>query len=188
MKIHDENCTRCTKTVGEKECFESVEEMMQYHKEQRRWFVAKWEDYIYYPLYRLVVYGLWDKIRPGKIKHYYQRAVRGHSYMDSWDITHWMLTGLIPMLRNLRYNRQGTPLNFYLKKDGVDKDQNPTKNASIEAEKRFNAVLDEILYGLKCAQRYYGIDFKDKREAKKLKKGAERSFHLMGKHFADFWD
>ena len=152
--------------------------------------VALWEDYIYYPIYRGIIWKVWDKIRPGKIKHYYQRAKTGHSYMDAWSIDYYLVDNLIPMLNELKKNKHGVATTFFRKKDGVDKNGNPTDEAFRLAEQRFDNVLNEILYGLKCAKKIHEVDYnyKDKDEGKKLKKSAERSFQLIGKHLFSLWD
>tara|TARA_Y100000034_G_scaffold95041_1_gene115301 strand:- start:82 stop:558 length:477 start_codon:yes stop_codon:yes gene_type:complete len=152
--------------------------------------VALWEDYIYYPIYRGIRWKVWDKIRPGKIKHYYQRAKTGHSYMDAWSIDYYLVDNLIPMLNELKKNKHSVATTFFRKKDGVDKNGNPTDEAFRLAEQRFDNVLNEILYGLKCAKKIHEVDYnyKDKDEGKKLKKSAERSFQLIGKHLFSLWD
>ena len=152
--------------------------------------VALWEDYIYYPIYRGIIWKVWDKIRPGKIKHYYQRAKTGHSYMDAWSIDYYLVDNLIPMLNELKKNKHSVATTFFRKKDGVDKNGNPTDEAFRLAEQRFDNVLNEILYGLKCAKKIHEVDYnyKDKDEGKKLKKSAERSFQLIGKHLFSLWD
>jgi hypothetical protein len=190
MKIHDENCDGCVSTVGEKECFSDITEMMEYKNSQRNWFVAKWEDYIYYPIYRGIRWKVWECIRPGKIKHYYQRAKNGYSYMDLWSVDYYLVDNLIPMLNDFKKNKRSVSMTFFRKKDGVDKDGNPTDEAYRLAEQRFDNMINEILYGLKCAKKIHEVDYdiQKKDEVKKLMKSAERSFQLIGKHLFSLWD
>ncbi len=190
MKIHDENCEGCVSTVGEDVCFSDIKEMMEYHKSQRNWFVAKWEDYIYYPIYNFVRWKFWDKVRPGKIKHYYQRAQQGYSYMDNWSIDLHLVEILIPMFENLKINHISVPMSYYTEEDGVDKDGNPIEEADIKAEQRKQNIYNEIIYGLKCAKLIQSgeYDFQKDSEYKRLNKSVKRSFELMGEHFFTFWD
>jgi len=190
MKAHTEECEGCVSTIGEDICFDNIGEMMEYHKAQRNWFVAKWEDYIYYPVYHFVRWKFWERVRPGKLKHYYQRARYGHSYMDAWGVDYFLVDNLIPLLTKLKENHISVSTTFFRKKDGVDENGNPTDEAWKLAEQRFNNLLNEIIYGLKCAKRVHDVDYdiKEPGEAKRLMKSAERSFQLIGKHLFTLWD
>jgi ketol-acid reductoisomerase len=77
---------------------------------------------------------------------------------------------------------------MFRQKDGVDKDGNPTDEATVLAEQRWENVLNEITYGLKCAKKIQDYDYEDKELAKKLKKSSQRSFELIGKHLFNLWD
>jgi hypothetical protein len=76
---------------------------------------------------------------------------------------------------------------MFRKKDGVDKDGNSTDEAHRLAEQRWDNVLREIIYGLKCAKTIQDYDYKDV-EVKKLTKSSKRSFELIGKHLFNLWD
>ena len=190
MKKHDENCEGCVSTVGEDVCFSDFEEMMEYHNSQRNWFVVKWEDYIYYPIYRCIVWKVWDKIRPGKIKHYYQRAKQGYSYMDCWSIDHHLVEILIPMFENMKREHSSISMAFYDKADGVDEDGNPTEEAGVKAEQRMKNVYSEIIYGLKCAKLIHDSDYDYEKEGEyeRLNQSVKRSFELIGEYFFSLWD
>ena len=69
-----------------------------------------------------------------------------------------------------------------------DEDGNPTDEASVLAEQRWENVLGEIIYGLKCAKTIQNYDYEDKEEVKKLTKSSQRSFELIGKHLFNLWD
>ena len=81
-------------------------------------------------------------------------------------------------------------MNFYRKKDGVDKHGNPTDGAQVLADKRYDEVLDKIIYGLKCARALQELDYdyKDKNKTKLLNKRVEKTFTLIGKHLFTLWD
>jgi len=127
---------------------------------------------------------------PSRTKFFIQRGRRGWSDQDAWSIDYWLVDNLIPMLKRIRYDRTGTPMNFYRKKDGVDKDGNPTDRASRLAEQRWDEVLDKIIYGLKCAKALQELDYdyKDKNKTKLLNKRVEKTFTLIGKHLFTLWD
>jgi hypothetical protein len=81
-------------------------------------------------------------------------------------------------------------MEFFRKKDGVDQDGNPTDEATILADKRYDEALDKMIYGLKCAKAINDLDF-DHNNAKKTKqmmKSVEKSFQLIGKHLFSLWD
>jgi hypothetical protein len=186
MKIHDENCTNCCKTEGEKKCFDGIVEMLEYHKSQRRWYEVAW-DFVYYPCWTA-----FDKVRyfPGTLKHYYQRAKQGYSYQDTWGIDYHLVTILIPMFESLKKDHVGVSMAFYDEKDGVDEDGNPTDEASEKAEQRMQNVYGEIIYGLKCAKLIHDADYDYKKdgEYEKLNSSVKRSFELIGEYFFSLWD
>ena len=142
------------------------------------------------PLYRFFVWTIWDNIRPETWKHWYQRARYGHSYQDNWSIDYFLIENLIPMLKKIRYDRMGTPMNFFRKKDGVDEAGSPTDKAQDLADKRYDEVLDKIIYGLKCAKTINDgdYDYKDNKRTKQKMKSVEKSFQLIGKHLFSLWD
>jgi hypothetical protein len=94
------------------------------------------------------------------------------------------------MLERLKNNKHGTPMSMFRKKDGVDKDGNSTDEAHRLAEQRWDNVLNEIIYGLKCAKKIEDsdYDYEDKELTKRLTKSSQRSFELIGKHLFSLWD
>lgn len=173
-----------------KEWFSDLKEMFEYYNSQRNKIVALWEDYIYYPVYRFVRWKVWDKIRPGALKHYYQRARRGYSYQDSWAVDYHLVEILIPMLENMKREHVGISMVFYDEKDGVDEDGNPTEYADEKAEERMQNVYEEIIYGLRCAKLIHDIDYDYEKEGEyeRLNQSVKRSFELIGEYFFSLWD
>jgi len=150
-----------------------------------------YKEKIYYPLYRFFVWKVWDKIRPGTLKHHYQRIKRGYSDKDVWSLDYWLVQTLTPALEDLRRDKSGVPVAFFRKKDGIDELGNPTEDAHEKAEKRWNDALDEIIYGLRCA-RYlaendYWLTDDEKGREKDMRKSAERAFTLIGKNLPNLW-
>jgi hypothetical protein len=65
-----------------------------------------------------------------------------------------------------------------------------TDEADVLAEERWDNVLSEIIYGLKCAKKIHNSDYDYEEEelTKRLIKSAKRSFELIGKHLFSLWD
>ena len=127
---------------------------------------------------------------PSRIKFFVQRGHRGWSDQDAWAIDYWMVDNLIPMIKRLKNDSNGTPMSMFRKKDGVDKDGNPTDRASRLAEQRWDDMLGEIIYGLKCTKALQELDYdyNDKNKTKLLNKRVEKTFTLIGKHLFTLWD
>jgi len=164
------------------ETFELTEDVFaRWDKENEKWY----NKYFVRPLQRFIQT---IKDFPSEAKWFYQRGSRGWSDRSVWSIDTWLVDNLIPMLERLKNNKMGTPMSMFKKKDGVDKDGNPTDEASVLAEQRWENVLGEIIYGLKCAKTIQNYDYEDKEEVKKLTKSSQRSFELIGKHLFNLWD
>ena len=165
----------------EHETFELTEEVFaRWDKENAKWY----NKYFAIPFQRFIQA---IKDFPSEVKWFYQRGSRGWSDRSAWSIDTWLVDNLIPMLERLKNNKHGTPASMFRKKDGVDKDGNSTDEAHRLAEQRWDNVLREIIYGLKCAKTIQDYDYKDV-EVKKLTKSSKRSFELIGKHLFNLWD
>jgi hypothetical protein len=165
----------------EHETFELTEEVFaRWDKENAKWY----NKYFAIPFQRFIQA---IKDFPSEVKWFYQRGSRGWSDRSAWSIDTWLVDNLIPMLERLKNNKHGTPSSMFRKKDGVDKDGNSTDEAHRLAEQRWDNVLREIIYGLKCAKTIQDYDYKDV-EVKKLTKSSKRSFELIGKHLFNLWD
>ena len=153
-----------------------------------RWDVenAKWYNKYFSIPFQRFIQAIEDF--PSEAKWFYQRGSRGWSDRSAWSIDTWLVDNLIPMLERLKNNKQGTPSTMFRQKDGVDKDGNPTDEATVLAEQRWENVLTEITYGLKCAKTIQNYDYEDKEDVKKLTKSSQRSFELIGKHLFNLWD
>ena len=168
----------------EHETFELTEDVFaRWDKENEKWY----NKYFVIPFHTFI-YAIGEF--PSKVKWFYQRGSRGWSDRSAWSIDSWLVDNLIPMLERLERDKHGTPLSMFRKKDGVDKDGNSTDEANILAEQRWNNVLREIIYGLKCAKKIQDLDYdyEDKELTKRLTKSSQRSFELIGKHLFNLWD
>ena len=166
----------------EHETFELTEDVFaRWDEEDAKWY----NKYFVIPFQRFIQ-AIEDF--PSEAKWFYQRGSRGWSDRSAWSIDTWLVDNLIPMLERLKNNKQGTPSTMFRQKDGVDKDGNPTDEADRLAEQRWENVLSEITYGLKCAKTIQNYDYEDKEDVKKLTKSSQRSFELIGKHLFNLWD
>ena len=153
-----------------------------------RWDVenAKWYNKYFVIPFRSFIYDIMEF--PSEVKWFYQRGSRGWSDRSVWSIDSWLVDNLIPMLERLKNNKHGTPSSMFRKKDGVSKNGISTDEADRLAEQRWENVLSEIIYGLKCAKTIQNYDYEDKEDVKKLTKSSQRSFELIGKHLFSLWD
>ena len=155
--------------------------------------MTKFEEFFYYPVRNFFRWKVWEPISPSMLKHYYQRARYGHSYKDTWDVDHWLIENLIPMIKILRDRNEGIPVSFIKEEDGVGDDGNPTDHAIDLAGIRWRNTLGEIIYGLKCARfiksdGWGTLEPLGKRRNKKMTKSVKRSFNLIGEHLFSLWD
>ena len=168
----------------EHETFELTEDVFaRWKKENTKWY----NKYFVIPFHTFI-YTI--KNFPSEVKWFYQRGSRGWSDRSAWSIDIWMVDNLIPMLERLKNDNHGTPMSMFKKKDGVDKDGNSTDEAHRLAEQRWDNVLNEIIYGLKCAKKIQDLDYdyEDKELGIRLTKSSKRSFELIGKHLFSLWD
>ena len=155
--------------------------------------MTKFEEFFYYPVRNFFRWKVWEPISPSMLKHYYQRARYGHSYKDTWDVDHWLIENLIPMIKILRDRNEGIPTTFIKEEDGIGDDGNPTDHAIDLAGIRWRNTLGEIIYGLKCARfiksdGWGTLEPLGKRRNKKMTKSVKRSFNLIGEHLFSLWD
>ena len=155
--------------------------------------MSKFEEFFYYPVRNFFRWKVWEPISPPMLKHYYQRARFGHSHRDTWDVDHWLIENLIPMIKRIRDSNEGIPVTFIKEEDGVETDGNPTDHAVDLAGQRWRNTLGEILYGLKCARfikddEWGTLEPLGKRRNKKMTKSVEKSFNLIGQHLFSLWD
>ena len=168
----------------EHETFELTEDVFaRWDKENAKWY----NKYFAIPFQRFIQA---IKDFPSEVKWFYQRGSRGWSDRSAWSIDTWLVDNLIPMLERLKRDKRGTPLSMFRKKDGVSKNGISTDEADRLAAQRWDNVLREIIYGLKCAKKIEDsdYDYEDKELTKRLTKSSQRSFELIGKHLFSLWD
>jgi hypothetical protein len=166
------------------ETFELAEDVFaRWDKEDAKWY----NKYFVIP-FQTFIHAIKDF--PSKVKWFYQRGSRGWSDRSAWSIDTWLVDNLTPMLERLKRDKHSTPASMYRKKDGVCKDGNPTDDAHRLAEQRWVNILDEILYGLRCAKKIQDLDYNydDEELTKRLYKSSKHSFELIGKHLFSLWN
>ena len=68
------------------------------------------------------IYRIFYKIKefPSHIKHVYQRAKKGYSYIDVWNIYSWFMEIMPKMLADYKKNLHGCPSQFTNNEDGTE--------------------------------------------------------------------
>ena len=171
----------------EHKTFERTEDMFAaWDKENEKWY----NKYFVIP-FHTSIYAIMEF--PSKVKWFYQRGSRGWSDRSAWSIDTWLVNNLIPMLERLKRDKHGTPTSMFRMKGGESYKFYygiSTDEADVLAAQRWNNVLSEIIYGLKCAKKLQDMDYnyKDKKLTKRLTKSYQRSFELIGKHLFSLWD
>lgn len=148
--------------------------MKENNTEYEDWYQddkSVWQK-VYYSLERFFVWIVWEPIRPGTLKHYYQRIRRGYSDRDACNLNYWLVQTLTPAIENIKRYRYGA-------------------SAFSSEKNEFNEALDEIIYGLRCARHlvendYWLTDDEEGRE-ENMRKSAERSFVLIARHLSKLW-
>tara|TARA_Y100000310_G_scaffold6122_1_gene6978 strand:+ start:327 stop:851 length:525 start_codon:yes stop_codon:yes gene_type:complete len=166
--------------VNWEEEIEDAEDMLSEEFWKEQWYVK----YITWPIgtaYR------WLRELPYRVKYYRQRGQRCWSDQDAWAIDYWLVEGLIPMLERLKREKLGIPSSMI--KESI-REAGDESGVDILAEQRWDNILGEIIYGLKCAKKLQDMDYdyEDKKLTKRLTKSAQKSFTLIGKHLFNLWD
>ncbi len=136
---------------------------------------------LYYRIKNFFLYGFDD------LRGRWQRFMRGWSYGDVWDMDHWFMRNIKPMLIHLRDRGIGIPMELY------------KQDAENERED-WEAVLTEMINCLdlmgednvrKSLNLWYGKhlthdDYKLISDTMETNKN--RFFELFSKYFYDLWD
>lgn len=120
-------------------------------------------------IYWTIKYRLLDlKYKLRWPKCWYQRAKNGYSYMDVWNLFHYMSNIMIPALEDLKVNGHGFPA-----------------NQTIE---EWNSNLDIMIEGFKAALRISDCDWDSPEELDKLEKIHKTGMRVFGENFLGLWD
>jgi len=128
-----------------------------------------------------------------EVKWFVQRGHRGYADIDCCDIDYYIAGVITKMLKELKENQTGIPLWQEHESEEM-------------ATKRWNEILDSIIYTFKCAEKIAGGDSfyteeKDRKEYEELSKATtidlmtkeECERYRLGwkyfqKHFFSLWD
>lgn len=164
-------------------------------------------DLIYIPIYTVLYWSIWEHIKPGKLKHYYQRAKYGYSDQDCWSID-WHLADIIPkMIAQLRRNLHGCPNDIADKWAKEDKDDENMTYAMKDWDTKLAKIQKafELEYEIINHTLYDCPDNKSKAKMKTLmankpyfegcrimtqkeKQLRDKGWKLFRLHFYNLWD
>ena len=88
-----------------------------------------------------------------EIKYFIQRGIRGWSNRDSWSIDWYLTSILVPILKKLKENKHGHPMQVYPKDCKLDKYGNPIKEEEKKAIQRWNYILNIIIKTFETTQK-----------------------------------
>jgi hypothetical protein len=89
-----------------------------------------------------MLYRIFHRIKeiPGDIKHIYQRATKGYSYRDAWDVDIWFMRIIPKILTDLKHDLRGCPSIF-------TNDENGKEFQSVEdGVKDWKNILDRMIF------------------------------------------
>jgi hypothetical protein len=88
------------------------------------------------------LYSFISSIRefPRTLKHWRQRAKRGYSYQDLWNIDYWFMETMPRMLQDFKKNLHGCPSEFTTREDGTE-----YQNVD-QGMKDWEAVIDRMIF------------------------------------------
>lgn len=130
--------------------YKDTEEMMDSRKDREAWLEDKMTTFWYRYIKRAWEYP--GNVRR-KIKWFFQRGKRGWADYDVWDVHYYLGTIIPDMLKWLRKNKHGIPMQAFRPSDPTNKYGGHTKRASDLAEKRWNKELDKMIYTFEVAKR-----------------------------------
>ena len=145
----------------------TVDELIAQKNINSPWYERAWY-FVYYPVYRLFYWGIWDNIKPSNFKHWYQRARYGYSYRDCWSVDGHLADIIPKMINQLKGNLHGVP--------GDIADKYVTENEHdiemIQATAEWESILDKIANAFKLEHAILDstlYDCKNKKEENKIK-------------------
>lgn len=113
-----------------------------------------WYTDVYYAIYRFFKFGNWypsDIYR--RVKWFVQRGRRGYSDRDVWSWSTHMNRMMPQILRNLRENKHGVPIEFCIDHDVFSPNYGNELNDFNGSIDRWNACLDKMIAGFEAGVR-----------------------------------
>lgn len=160
-------------------------------KNFRNWFNNKFpKGYADYAAYYVLTHP-WEILRYWKrqTKFAWQRVFRGWDDRAVWSLNYHLAEIIPPILKKLKEDKVGIPMFCF---EGIE--ETTFENGSIGytdenmeiAEKRWNAILDEMITGF---ERYNTLsDVSSYEEEREEYKKVERALELLKLHFESLWD
>lgn len=174
---------------------DEVFESMEYRKETT--FENLYLD-IYYWFCRNFDF-IWNPyILMGYIKRAYQRCTRGWSDRDCWSLDYTAAKFVLPRLIRLKEMKHGVPNSMFEPLPEGEYNYNAEQMAA--AEKKWNAVLDEIIFAMDYIANFREHDYypkktwpektkiEDYKELRVVEERVQKGLELMGRHFLSLWD
>lgn len=119
-----------------------------------------WYTKVYYAISRFFRYTL---PTPGGIyrqfKWMVQRVRRGWSDRDCWNYSSHLLKTLPGVLRSLKENQYGVPIEFCIDLDVFSPTYGEELDNVDKAGDRWKAVLEKMIVGFEAGHRYEGMDY-----------------------------
>jgi len=122
-----------------------------------------------------------------QIKWFIQRGRRGYADCDVWDFDAYLISIIVPALKELKKDKMGCPMEFYDEK---------MKNDECH---KWDEMIEEIIQGFEAIEALDCRSFKwfkkdhvyrkefDKERLDVLTKKYEKGMQLFAKHFMSIW-
>jgi hypothetical protein len=89
---------------------------------------------------------------------FWQRATRGWADCDTWSLDYYLNSWMPDALRHLKKHKHGVPMAvFPTEPEFIDKDGNPTEEATHIAEEEWNKIIDKMIAGFEANARMDGL-------------------------------
>jgi len=128
---------------------------------------------------------------PFAIRHVrwaWQRVFRGWDDRVIWSID-FHLADMIPVwMRELKKDKQGTPMMMFDEADLQDPNGNISDEASKKAREKFEAILEKIAVGFEAYAKMEDIMVTSDPQYKLEEEKLNEAFDLLKEHFGSLWD
>lgn len=92
-----------------------------------------------------------------KFVYAYQRLTRGWDDRAVWSID-WWLDGMMPaMLRQLKRDKHGTPMDMFEPEDFEEDGYTITDEGHVRADARWDAIMDKMIAAFEASRRIHGV-------------------------------
>lgn len=122
---------------------------------------------------------------PFNIKYFAQRAVRGYSSADLWDLDSYLQDVIVNSLKEFRIKKIGVPCCLYDYKGKLVKsyDVNNMEDSII----KYNNMIDEIIDGMKAKEKLHSFEYFNTPEEAELKIKFNKAMGLLTHNWDSLW-